>query len=295
MSNDPTRQQLQQAYELIRSGRKAEAEALLLPILKANEDDANAWWLMANAVSSPDDIREALQNVLRLRPGDAKAQQMLDSLNARTPADEFPMAGGSSTPAWTAGSSANPVQVVPPVVVQKSGGTNPLVIILAVVGIIALVGCIACFLLPTLGITIFGQQILNEVMTAAPEFQEIMGTITALPPGAFLGTGDLVQRGTIEYGQTVTQTVDTFDDDGWTFTGSAGDRVTIEVNARDNDLDPEVYLLDSSNSQLGYNDDSGSNSRNSRLAVTLPANGTYTIRVSAFGMGGGYELILRRG
>jgi hypothetical protein len=56
-----------------------------------------------------------------------------------------------------------------------------------------------------------------------------------------------------------------------------------------------VYLLDSSNSQLGYNDDSGSNSRNSRLAVTLPANGTYTIRVSAFGMGGGYELILRRG
>ncbi len=71
--------------------------------------------------------------------------------------------------------------------------------------------------------------------------------------------------------------------------------MTIEVNATDSTLDPEVYLLDSSNSQLGYNDDRESNNLNSRLVLTLPANDTYTIRVSALGQGGDYELILRRG
>ena len=83
MSSDSTRQQLQQAYEFIRSGRKSEAEAILLPILKANEDDANAWWLLANAVTSPDDIREALQNVLRLRPGQRRNGERGDERDAR--------------------------------------------------------------------------------------------------------------------------------------------------------------------------------------------------------------------
>lgn len=238
--------------------------------------------------------------MLRLRPGDAKAQKMLDDLNTRYPADEFPMedTGFGDQRTETFDFPEKPKRSGQPVTVKQSsrGGTNPLIIILAVVGVIAMIGCAVCFILPTIGITLFGQQIVEQVMTAAPEFQEIMLTITAMPEGGFsFSSGDAVQRGVIEYGQTVKQTVDTFDDDAWTFTGSAGDRVTIEVNATDNELDPEVYLLDSSNNQLGYNDDANSNSRNSRLQVTLPANGIYTIRVSAFGQGGDYELILRRG
>ncbi len=228
MASDATRQQLQQAYEHIRSGRKSEAAALLMPILKADEDNANAWWLLANAVTDPADIREALENVLRLRPGDAKAQKMLDDLSARAPADEFPMGASSDIPDYLAEKPKRGRQVQ----TQKSGGTNPLVIILAVVGVITVLACAVCFILPTIGISLFGQQILNEVMTAAPEFQEVMLTITAInpedieafmtamPEGFSFNTGDLVQRGTIEYGQTVKQTVDTFDDDGWTFNGS---------------------------------------------------------------------------
>jgi hypothetical protein len=292
MSEDATRRQLQQAYDMIKANRKADAQAVLMPILKADEDNANAWWLLANALTDPAEIREALENVLRLRPGDSKAQQMLDNLNARSPADEFPLSdtgfGGMST-----------LQEKPkrgqPVVVKSGGGTNPLLIILAIVGGLVVLGCAACFILPTIGISLFGQQIVEQAMTQVPELQEIFETITAIPGGGFsLPTGNVVQRGTIEYGQRVQQTVDTFDDDAWTFTGGAGDRVTIEVNATDNTLDPQVYLFSSSNQQLGYDDDGGSTGNNSRLVVTLPANGTYTIRVSAFSEGGDYELILRR-
>jgi hypothetical protein len=303
MSSDSTRQQLQQAYDLIRTNRKSEAQALLMPILKADEDNANAWWLLANALTDPAEIREALENVLRLRPGDAKAQKMLSDLNARSPADDFPMEetgfGGMPAPEmsdWMSDLPEKPKRGGQPVVVKPSGGggTNPLVIILAIVGVLAVIGCAVCFLLPTIGISLFGQQIFEQVMTQAPELQEIFETITAMPGGNVL-SGNLRSRGSIEYGQTVRGTVDTFDDDGWTFQGSAGDRVTIQVNATDNDLDPEVYLLNASNQQLGYDDDGGSTAANSELVVTLPANGAYTIRVSAFGQGGDYELILRRG
>jgi hypothetical protein len=299
MSADPTRQQLQRAYELIRAGKKAEAEAILLPILKADEDNANAWWLLANALNTPTEIREALENVLRLRPGDAKAQKMLDDLNARFPTDEFPMdsdLGSSQTADWAADLSEKPKRGGPPVRVQKSGGgTNPLVIILAVVGVLALIGCAVCFVLPTIGISIFGQQILNEVMTAAPELQEMFETITAMPGIGGQISGNTTQRGSIEYGQTVTGTIRGVDDESWTFNGNSGDRVTIELNAADDNLDPEIFLLDPSNRQIAYDDDSGGDT-NSEIVITLPGTGTYTIRASAFfGQGGAYELTLRRG
>lgn len=85
-------QQLQQAYEAIKAGRKEEAIDLLLPILQADDNNAQAWWLMANALRDPDDIRESLENVLRLQPGYDKAQQMLDKLNARYPRKPKPPA-----------------------------------------------------------------------------------------------------------------------------------------------------------------------------------------------------------
>jgi hypothetical protein len=259
--------------------------------------------LLANALTDPAETREALENVLRLRPGDAKAQKMLSDLAARSPADDFPMEdtgfGGMPAPEmsdWMSDLPEKPKRGGQPVVTKPSGGggTNPLVIILAIVGVLAVLGCFVCVGLPAIGVTLFGQQIVEQVMTQAPELQEIFETITAMPGGGVL-SGDMRSRGSIEYGQTVRGTVDTFDDDGWTFQGNSGDRVTIQVNATDDDLDPEVFLLNASNQQLGYNDDGGRTGRNSELTFILPANGTYTIRVSAFGLGGDYELILRRG
>ncbi|NPV66972.1 MAG: hypothetical protein HPY64_07495 [Anaerolineae bacterium] len=76
---------LRRAAELIKANRRAEAVQVLLPVLKANEQDANAWWLMANALTDPDDAREALETLLRLRPDHEKAQRMLARINELYP------------------------------------------------------------------------------------------------------------------------------------------------------------------------------------------------------------------
>jgi hypothetical protein len=299
MSEDATRRQLQQAYEMIRANRKVDAQAILMPILKADEDNANAWWLLANALTDPAEIREALENVLRLRPTDSKAQQMLDNLNARSPADEFPVGdtgfGGmsaSDSSDWMSTLQEKPKRGQP-VVVRSGKGTNPLLIILAIVGALVVLGCAVCFVLPTIGISLFGAQIVEQAMTQMPELQEIIGTVTALSDGPVM-TGNLNARGSIEPGQTVRGTLGRLDDDGWTFQGRVGDRVTIELNATDDNLDPELYLFNPSNAQIAYDDDGGRTGNNSLIVTTLQSDGTYTIRVSAFARSGGYELTLSR-
>jgi len=83
---DETRNQLKQAYAYIQQERLDEAIAILRRVLKDNPDNADAWWLMANAVSEPADAAEALSNVLRLRPDHAEAREAYDQLIAEYPA-----------------------------------------------------------------------------------------------------------------------------------------------------------------------------------------------------------------
>ena len=78
MSSEP----LQVAYRLIREGNKQEAVRILTPIVRADPQNADAWWLLANAVDNPEQKRRALERVLRLRPEDERAQRMYSSLNS---------------------------------------------------------------------------------------------------------------------------------------------------------------------------------------------------------------------
>ena len=81
--SDQTRQQLQQALELLKSGQRDQARLLLESIVKTDPDNATAWWMMATAVTSPADMRNALLNVVRIKPDYPNAQQMLDRVNAQ--------------------------------------------------------------------------------------------------------------------------------------------------------------------------------------------------------------------
>src|SRR5215216_7194619 len=92
--SDQSQQDLQQAYSLIKAGNKQEAARLLVNILKTERDNAEAWWLLANA--SPDTVkaRQALQQVLRIRPDHAAARSMLDKLDVD--ASNAPSASSSS-------------------------------------------------------------------------------------------------------------------------------------------------------------------------------------------------------
>jgi len=82
---DATRSQLQQAYRLIQQEELDKAIAILKPIVASQPNNADAWWLMANAVSEPEDARNALQNVLRLNPSNTQAKELLDQLNEQFP------------------------------------------------------------------------------------------------------------------------------------------------------------------------------------------------------------------
>jgi hypothetical protein len=86
MSSDPTRNQLEQAYRLIQQEELDKAIVILRPVVSAQPNNLDAWWLMANAVSEPDDAREALNNVLRIDPNHRQARELLNELNAQFPA-----------------------------------------------------------------------------------------------------------------------------------------------------------------------------------------------------------------
>ncbi len=301
MSSSP---QLKEAYDLIKTGQKSRAVEVLLPVLKADEHNADGWWLMANALTEPDDIREALENVLRLRPNHPKAEDMLEKLNQRYPPkrknDEFSFddvdndifGHDDDVPkAYQRQTTGGKVVLTK----SPSRGTNPLLVILAIIGGLGVFGCLACFVATSAGLFTFGQaveQALNDP-TVAAVFQELSDSITAIAGSQTLPT-NLRMQGQVEFGQTVQGNVDTFVDDGWTFSGAGGSTYTIEVNARDDELDPQVFIYTPEGNLLAENDDiKFMENRNSRLTISLPSSGQYTIVVSAFGSGGAYELIVR--
>lgn len=400
--------QLQEAYQLIKSGSKQEATRILLGVLRENRDNADAWWLLANATSDPEKQRQALGQVLRIKPDHNSAQRMLEKVSAapavrpaapppepppRTdpfaappssrasaPADDSfgdpfgssstrigsrpvaddpfgdPFAASSRTPApaddpfgdpFSSAStrSTRPVADDPfgdpfaaparsrasddpfgqprgraisddpfasargsalpdrPPVPQKKG-TNPLVIVLAIIGIVVVLGCGLAALAGVAGLNVFNQ----AIQTAMPEgtfqaaMQDLQNAMTALPGGTFTADdngiiGTIVEKGAL--GATPVRA--TLESDGFTnhaykFTGEAGQNVTIELTALIADFDVKLTLLGPDESLVDMNDDIDfeNNNLNARITTTLPTNGAYTVIVSDVGFGGGdYELTLR--
>ncbi|GAB4342735.1 MAG: hypothetical protein Fur0042_05190 [Cyanophyceae cyanobacterium] len=70
----------------------------------------------------------------------------------------------------------------------------------------------------------------------------------------------------------------------YTFTGQAGQTVTVRLNSKD--FDPVLLLLGPDGAELAMNDDS-ERTLNSRVVTTLPQGGTYTIVARSFSGGGG--------
>src|SRR5579859_1231710 len=83
---DSTRSQLEQAYKLIQQEDLDGALAILRPVVKSQPNNADAWWLVANAVSEPKEAYDALNNVIRLKPRHAEARDLLNKLTEQFPA-----------------------------------------------------------------------------------------------------------------------------------------------------------------------------------------------------------------
>lgn len=300
MSSEP----LHEAYRLIREGSKEEARRLLVPLVRADPLNADAWWLLANALEEPAKQRRALEKVLELRPDDDRAQRMYDRVlmdaepvrqampSPSAPAIEFDPTAVFEAEEGFASYEDMPLEEIR---VHKSGGSSFVTIILAGIGLLTILGCALCVLTLTVSAPVVSR-VVNEVMltvTVMPEFAPLARFVTT--PTAPAMPGDLTILGSIETGETVTGTLDGFSDGGWTFSADAGERVIITLNAVDDAFDPRLYLYAPDRQLVAENDDIDLvTNQNSQIELTLTDGGKYTIRVSAFSDGGDYELTLSR-
>jgi hypothetical protein len=86
MSN--SKDQLKHAYKLIKRDKTDEARAIIRPILDAEPDNAQAWWLLAHTVDDPKEVRAALNKMLALDPRNTnapKARELLSMLDQQFP------------------------------------------------------------------------------------------------------------------------------------------------------------------------------------------------------------------
>lgn len=81
--------------------------------------------------------------------------------------------------------------------------------------------------------------------------------------------------------------------DSYTFQGSAGDGVTIEMTSTQVD----TYLILTGPNGFQVDNDDGGDGTNSRLEAALPADGEYSVLATTYAPGetGGYEVVLREG
>ncbi|MEO1286420.1 MAG: hypothetical protein AAFV93_01525 [Chloroflexota bacterium] len=130
-------QDLKTAYNLIKEGQKQAAINMLEPMISANRDNEDAWWLLANATNDPRAKRNALNNILRLSENDsrrAKAQNLLKALND-DPYDFDVPADAPKMGVYEA------IDETP----QKKSGMNCATLSLIVVGVIGVCACISIF------------------------------------------------------------------------------------------------------------------------------------------------------
>lgn len=94
------------------------------------------------------------------------------------------------------------------------------------------------------------------------------------------------QESSLGYGQTVSGTISTRNPlETWTFEGDEGEAVEITMTS-DDGLDSYLQLVDPSDFVIAENDDEGA-TVNSKIEITLPSDGTYTVIATRYGGMGG--------
>jgi len=123
MSSD----QLKQAIEAARNGRREQARDLLLRVVETDARNERAWLWLSGVVDDPSDVQVCLENVLALNPANTRARQGLEWLHARlgTPPPLLPLTSGAAalerevdpaalSPARLRARAASPAPVVAP-------------------------------------------------------------------------------------------------------------------------------------------------------------------------------------
>jgi hypothetical protein len=103
---------------------------------------------------------------------------------------------------------------------------------------------------------------------------------------------DEIGGGSLEYGDTVRERLDTWTGDVWTFSGAAGDRVSIRMSS--NDFDTYLDLWGPDLKRVIHSDDDGGGTNSFIDNIPLTLSGTYNIVARGYSDGetGDYSLSL---
>ena len=76
---------IQAALEFLKAGKRQEAQAILIPIVRADPENAEAWYLLGFAVGDPEKRRYSFEQVLRIDPSNQAAQKQIARLVKASP------------------------------------------------------------------------------------------------------------------------------------------------------------------------------------------------------------------
>ncbi|MGB7338251.1 MAG: hypothetical protein WBC91_05100 [Phototrophicaceae bacterium] len=236
--------QLDQAYDLIKSGQGSEAIDILEDIIRTDRNNEDAWWLFANATTDPEAKRNALNNVLRLSENEDrqnKARTLLQSL--RTDQYDFDI----DTPSSAKMGAYEAIDDAP---AKKSGRFNCATISLILVGLIGVCACIGVF----------------GIYTVAGDIFSFVN-----PPS------DYIDNGILEIGETYNGTLSADNPTaGYSYSGDAGDELVITVTS-DNVAAPFIIIYNVNEGFLTAISQTQALSTTASLTYSLPDASEYLI------------------
>ena len=98
--------------------------------------------------------------------------------------------------------------------------------------------------------------------------------------GVTVTPANVIEKGTLEYGQKVDDEITAADEvHRYQFTGASGDEITIRIGARGSAFTAPYIFLYAPNGDFIVSTDTSEASRSSRVNLTLEQDGTYTIAV----------------
>jgi hypothetical protein len=242
-----SREQLDRAYSLIKSGQTQEAIDIIETIIRADRDNENAWWLLVNATDDPAAKRNALNNVIRLTQNAQradKARVMLQSLDN----DSY---GFDNKPTIQAGRTAYQGSEKAQ---QSSGRSGCGKIVIAAMAIIGLCACISI-----IGLFWAARPIFDAIQI--PDSYDNQGILE----------GSLNTEGSLRADSPV---------DGYIYQGIAGETLDIRVDST-NQFPPFIFIYDTDTGvPIGFAQGQTPNSP-AQLSIVIPETGDYLITVYA--------------
>lgn len=246
---------LDQAQYLINVGRKDEALWLLNGILQVDRRNVDAWRLMAQAATSPDEMRQALSTVVQLDPGDTWAREALRKLDSRSTAGR-PFGGAFITARPPTLSqpprpAPAPAAAPPPRTRRASLPTsraarphNALAVIAGVVLLLAVIGSgvVVLIFLSGSNMTRSAARAGASTLPLPAETEPVVPTPQPTPSPTDENFRVMAHLDYFTYFPAWFERLD--EQHAYTFDGTAGDFVVVEVSLLDDGMSPTVLLYD---------------------------------------------------